>query len=320
MSNFIYSCNVIVPIFLVVAAGYAFRRFGLVDGHFVKVATQLNYKVILPLLIFQNIYTSDLSSVFRPKLLLFTMACVVGSVVIFSLIFPLFIKDKRRCSAMIHTSYRSNVLLLGLPIFVNMFGEEHVGPLAMLYPFVIPAFNLLAVIILVLFAPDEGAEKQDGRGALLHSLKAIATNPLIIACVLGAALSLLGVDLPVILRKSVASFAQMATPMALLVIGGSFDFQKAWGNLRYSLTAVSIKLIVLPLVVVTLAVWCGFSGYELGAIFVIMASPTASSSFIMASAMDSDADLTAQATLISAFFSVFTVFGGVYLLKALALI
>jgi len=119
---------------------------------------------------------------------------------------------------------------------------------------------------------------------------------------------------------SVNYLAQIATPLALIVLGGHFDHRKVSGNIKLSVVATVTRLILIPFVAVVGAVLLGFRGYELGAIYILFSAPTAVSSFPMAKSMNSDAELAGQIIIFTTFFSMFTVFVGVYVLKALGLI
>ena len=45
MSNFLFSLNVTIPIFLVMVIGYFLRRIGMLNDNFVTVANKFNFKV-----------------------------------------------------------------------------------------------------------------------------------------------------------------------------------------------------------------------------------------------------------------------------------
>jgi malate permease and related proteins len=317
MENLIFSFNVVIPVFLVVAVGYFIRRIEMVDDKFVNTAIKFNFKVGLSTLIFKNIYQSNLVEVFNLKLVFFTFLCIVGVVVILFLTVPLFVKDRRKASAMIHTMYRSNFVLLGLPIAINMFGQSNIAPVALLMPIAIPTYNILAVVILSLF--DE--KSPEGRQAKIKSTTiAIITNPLILGSMVGLTAQLFSLKLPLFLEKAIFDIASLGTPLALITLGAQFNFNSALKNLQYSIVATIGRLVVIPFIVVLLGFLVGFKGYELGALFILFSSPTAISSYVMAKEMNSDHDLTGDVVLLSTLFSIFTIFAGIYLLRSFTLI
>ena len=77
MSNFLFSLNVTIPIFLVMVIGYFLRRIGMLNDNFVTVANKFNFKVTLPFLLFRDLSTVDIISIFDWKYVLF---CAAGYV------------------------------------------------------------------------------------------------------------------------------------------------------------------------------------------------------------------------------------------------
>jgi len=317
MDNFIFSLNVVLPVFLVIGLGFLIKSLGIVDDHFVNVAIKFNFKIGLSTLIFKNIYTAKLSSIFNPKLIIFTLLGIAGTVLVLWLIVPLFIKDKKRASAMIHTMYRSNFVLLGIPLATNMFGESNIAPISLLLPIAIPAYNLFAVIILAAF--DENNDKISGK-KIKSTILNILKNPLIIGSMSAVMLQLFSIKLPEFLENSIFSVASLGTPLALITLGAQFNFKSSLGNLKYSLAATFGRLIAVPFIIVIMAIIAGFRGYELGGIFILFSAPSAISSYVMAKEMNSDYKLTGDIIMLTTMFSIFTIFTGIYLLKTFLLI
>lgn len=311
-----FSLNAVVPVFVVVFLGWALKKKNIITDSFVNSATTLVFKLALPVLLFKQVYSADLSNIVSPGFALFAAGAIVGNFLFWFLVIPLFIKDNRQRGAMIHTIYRSNFSILGLPLIFNMFGEENCGSIIIVLPITVILFNILAVFVLSYF--DKTGEGQ--RTSPLAVLKGIVTNPLIIACVLGVLYKLFALPMPTMLSTSINYLANLATPVALISIGGQFDFRSAMGNLKLSLTATFLKIVVAPVAIIAIGALCGFRGVELGTLFILFASPTAVSSYIMAKNMNSDAELTGQITLLTTFFSAFSIFAIAAVLRALALI
>ena len=64
MSNFLFSINVTIPIFLVMVIGYLLRQIGMLNENFVTVANKFNFKVTLPFLLFRDLSTVNIQEVF----------------------------------------------------------------------------------------------------------------------------------------------------------------------------------------------------------------------------------------------------------------
>lgn len=306
-----------MPIFLVMAVGYFSKQIGLIDNKFINTAIKFNFRVGLSTLLFYQIYSADINKFFDEKLLVFAFLSIVISVIILSIIIPIFIKDKKRASAMIHTMYRSNFVLLGLPIGINMLGKENTGYVAFLLPIAIPAYNFLAVLILAVF-DDTGSIniKEKIKTTLFEIIK----NPLIIASAAAIIMKVSMFQLPLFVNRAVQDVAAMGTPLAIIILGAQLEFKDVVKNLKYSLVSTFTRLIVIPAIMIAIAILIGFRGNELASLFILFSAPTAVSSYIMAKEMNSDYSLTGDVVILSTFFSMFTIFMGIYILKAFSFI
>lgn len=93
MSNFLFSINVTIPIFLVMVIGYFLRQIGMLNENFVTVANKFNFKVTLPFLLFRDLSTVNIQEVFDLKYVLF---CAIATSVCFWSVYGLtkiFMKD-----------------------------------------------------------------------------------------------------------------------------------------------------------------------------------------------------------------------------------
>lgn len=317
MDSLLYSLQSVVPLFALILMGYLLRRVQIINDNFVQVGTRIGFKMALPVLLFQQVSSADLTAVFNPRLILFALACILVLIGLLCLLVPLLIKGNAQRGAFIQAIYRGNFAILGVPLAINMFGEAGAAPTSLLLPFTVPIYNATAVIILTVFDPQYQGSRHI---PLKKILKGIVTNPLIIGIVLGLPFSLLHVEFPVLIDKTLDSISSLATPLSLICLGGQFTFRAARDNLRLSVTATLIKQVLVPAVVLSLAVLLGFRGGELGAVFILFMAPSAVSSYIMAKNMHSDDQLAAQILILTTLTSCLTITGGIFLLRSLALL
>ncbi len=313
MENLILAFNVVLPLFLEMALGYFTRRIGLVDAPTLKKMNNYVFRVFLPILLFYNVMSTDLSTAFNGPLLLTAVCFVLGEYALCMTIVPLIEKAKPRRGVLIQGIMRSNFVIFGLPVLVSLCGENsNTGAVALVIAVVVPMFNAFSVIALEI-----------NRGGKLDAwkiLKSVLTNPLIIASVLGIVLLALGVKLPATLNKTVADLSKMATPLALVILGAEFDFKSVKNCLKQLIIGVSGRLVVMPLIFLSVAVALGFRGEELIALMVMLGAPPAVSSFTMAQQMDGDAELAGNMVVFGSLFAVVTMFIWIFTLKTLLLI
>ncbi|MBR4039071.1 MAG: AEC family transporter [Clostridia bacterium] len=312
MDNLILSFNVVLPLFISIALGYSLRCMHMLEGDTQKNLNKLCFKVFLPIYVFGNIYTTDIASAFNPALVAIAVGGIIGIFLLMMLLIPRMETDNARRGVMVQAIFRSNFVLFGMPVAASLCGEENIGPTSLLIGFVVPLFNVLAVICLEAF--------RGGKPDIKRTLRGIAVNPLIIASVLGIAMNLLGVPLPAGVKKSVTDLGKIATPLSLITLGAGFEFRRLQGYVRQLIICISGKLIISPLIMVSLAAALGMRGEMLVPVLALFGSPIAVSSYTMAEQMDGDGPLAASLVVLTAAFSILTMFLFIFVLKQLGLV
>lgn len=317
LENFIYSINVTLPIFLVMVLGWFLKQKGMLSEEFVNVANKFNFSVTLPFMVFRDIAAVDIRAVFDLKYVLF---CAISSSICFWVIWAMakiFIKDKSIIGAFVQASFRSSAAVMGLAFISNLYGPSAMGPLMIIGA--VPLYNIYSVIVLTF----EAEEEQDGgrdTGKIREACINIVKNPIIISIALGLAASLLKLDFPVLVDKTVDNVAKMATPLALVTLGAGFEGRKALAKIRPTLAAAFIKLVAQAAVFIPIAIWLGFTGEKLIGIMVMLAAPATPSCYIMAKNMKNDGVLTASIVVCTTLLAAFTLTGWIFILRSLGYI
>ena len=76
MDNLIIALNVVAPLFLSMSLGYVLRHRGVFSD---ETLSQLNtsvFKLFLPLMLFYNIYNTDLKTAFDLRLIIFSVCAI----------------------------------------------------------------------------------------------------------------------------------------------------------------------------------------------------------------------------------------------------
>lgn len=311
MSNFMLSFNAVMPLFLLIALGYFLKRVHLLDEQTLGKMNALVFKAFIPVMLFKNIYQTNVETALNGRMLLYAIASVLVMLLLLILIVPRLVKDNARRAVLIQAMYRSNVILLGLPVVTELCGVENTGLVALMSAVIIPLFNITSVVIFEVY--------RGGRINLRSILLNIAKNPLIIASALGLLALLIGLKLPYALQKPVEEIAALTTPLALVVLGGFFEFSAVRENVRAVVAGLLVKLIAAPLVFLGIAVLLGFRGVALVTLMTLYCAPASVTSFSMAKQLDGDAALAAQFVVVGTAASALTIFLWIFILKELAL-
>lgn len=310
MENFLLSANAVVPMFLLMAAGYASREAGILNREDVFRFNRVAFRVFLPCLLFWNIYQSDLRSVVNPELILFASA---GVLLVFSAAYAgvkHWEPEENRRGVVAQGIFRSNFVIMGLPVAEALIGGENLGSVTLLIAVVVPLFNFLAVFVLERF---RGGKLRPG-AVILDILK----NPLIVSSMLGILFQMLHIRLPGLLETAVSNLGRIATPLQLFVLGVFFRFEGMKDRFIPVTVVTAIKLFVTPGLVLSAAVLAGFRGAEFIALIGVFATPTAVNSFTMVQQMHAgDEELAGDIVVMTSAVSILSLFLWILLFRSL---
>lgn len=313
MENFLFTVNAVLPLFVIIAAGWLCQRKRLIVEDNIRFINRLCFRVLFPCIGFSSGYSSTLSfSDFR--LIGFSLGAYAASFAILLLAVPHFVRSREQACVVIHAGFRSNIVLFGIGMAYNLFGEAGAGPSILTVATMVPLGNVMSVLLMKIY--DRGEGEPVNAASVIRS---VATHPLIIAALLGILCSLSGVVLPTIIIEPIRDLAGAAAPIAMLGLGARLNFRSAAEHRRLLAAGCVIKLILLPAAAVAAGWLLGFRQYELGAVFIDFAMPTASVVAIMADSEGGDAALAGEMVVFTSAFSCFTLFAGVYLMRSIGL-
>jgi len=314
IENIIFTGNVVAPVFLLVALGYFLKKINVINENFVDVTSKFVFNVSLPALVFINIAEIDLSTAIDLKQIVYIYAAtLIGFFIIWVISIPL-IKEAKNLSVFVQGAFRSNFAIVGFAIISKLFGSIALGKAAIILAFILPLYNILAVIILTV--PFRKEKKIN----LKSTLAEIILNPLIVAVIIGLPVSYFKVEIPSVINLTAGFLSELALPLALVGIGGSLNLPNIKKASGLAFSSSAIKVIFIPLLLTFGSYYFGYRGLDLGIMFVLFACPTAIVSFIMAEAMGANSKLAGNIVLISTVASVFTIAIGIVILKELSLI
>jgi predicted permease len=295
LQNLLFSLNSTVPLFLVMLLGYALRRSGFFSQAFLGDANKLVFHVTLPVLLFLDMAQTDVRAVFDGRYLLFCAGSTAFSILAIWALAKKCLRDKTVVGEFVQASYRSSAAILGIAFIEKIYGTgSAAGMSGLMILGSVPLYNIFAVLILVLEAPQNAAAPRPLGAALRASAGRIAKNPILLGILIGFGFGFFRIPLPVMVSSGLSSLAQLTTPLALLAIGAGFEGRSALACLRLTAAATAIKLLVLPAVFLPAAAALGFAGPQMVALIVMLGSITTPASYVMAKQMGHEGTLTAS--------------------------
>lgn len=314
MPLFLDILTIVIPVFLVIALGYALRRVKLIDHAFLFQINRLVYFIALPLLLFYEIGRADFFANFNASL-------VLGSSLIIALGFVLsygyaalrrYPPEARGTFS--QGAFRGNLAYIGLAIVFNAYGSEGLTRAGILMGFLVPVLNFFAILALLL--PHRKDQSDQG---IKFWMRQLLLNPLILASFAGILWSFLNLPMPVILDRTLRIATGMSLPLALIAIGGSFSLDKLRGDLVKAFFATGIKIIWLPILAALVLMGLGVEGQELAIGVLFAGTPAATATYIMAHQMKGDAELAGAIVMLSTLLSALTYTVSLYILRSLGL-
>lgn len=241
---------VVLPVFLVIGAGYAATRFRLFPPSAVDGLMLFSQNFAIPCLLFRAIADLDLGAVFDARLL---ASYYTGAVIAFALgvigVRRLFRRRPGEAVAIGFGALFSNSVLLGLPIMERAYGTASLAPNFAIIAVHAPFCYLLGITTME-FA------RADGRG-LAGTMKAVGRamfrNALTIGLALGFIVNLGNIPQPEPLRVAVSMMADAALPAALFGLGGMLTRYALRAQLGEAGLIACLSLLVHPAITWLLA-------------------------------------------------------------------
>ena len=315
MNSFVFTLNAVMPLFLLVMLGYILKRIGMFSDEWLTVANRFSFLVTLSVMMFDNIYSAESDFNFDTKLIAFAVLCLVTVTALSFAIVPLIVKERFKTGVVIQGIFRSNFLLFGIPLVINMFGDESKPLISLVIAIIIPLYNIFAVLTLTVFNKNS-----TGKLNIRKLFLGLITNPLIMGCLIGFIFRMLPFRLPLFVDNTLGQISDLAVPLALIILGAQFKFSGFVRNIKIVVSTVFLKLVAVPVLVIVLAVALGLRGVQLGVLIAMFSSPGAVSSSIMAYNMNCDGDLAGQIVVLGTAVSVFTMFITIFSLRTMSLL
>ncbi len=195
----------------------------------------------------------------------------------------------------------SNIVLTGLPIAKIALGDGAVPVVALLL-----VFNALTLWTLVSVSVEWSLHGSFSLGGIGKTAWNVLRNPIILSIVGGAAFGRLGFALPAAADAALGAIGNVAGPAALFALGlelAAFPIRQAWTS---SLALCTVKLVVQPLVVWSLALALGLPALELRVVVLVASMAVGINVYLMALRFEALRGTIASSIVLSNVLAAFT--------------
>jgi predicted permease len=296
--------EVILPVFLVIGAGYTATRTGFFSFDNVNGLMRFSQNFAIPILLFRAISTLDLGASFDPRLLI---SFYTGAAICFGLGIAgarlLFARPWEDCIVIGFCGLFSNSVLLGLPIMERAYGVDALQGNYAIVALHSPFCYGLGITVMEI-TRNRG---QSGWTMARATLRAMFRNALIAGIALGFFVNISGMTLPVPLTDGMDLMIRAALPAALFALGGVLVQYKPEGDLKAIAMVCGIALIVHPTLVWSFgtALSVPTDAFRSGVVTAAMAPGF--NAYIFANMYGHAKRVAASSVLISTGLSIFTV-------------
>jgi malonate transporter and related proteins len=307
--------SIVAPIFALIALGYCAGRFQWIAPAASKGLADFTFTLAIPAMLFRAMATADLpdaafigvwGAFFGAALVTWLLAVLATAAFL------------RRSSAdgasIAMSSGFGNVVMLGIPLAVSLYGEAAAAPSAIIISLHTP--------LLLLIASSHLAIAKAGRGSTLWTLvrgtvSELSRNMIVVAIVAGTAWRLTGMEMHPIPLKLVSFLAQAAIPCALVALGLSLVNFQIKGQAATLFTVLILKLAIMPAVAWLLAVEVfALPPIAAGVVILFAAMPTGANAFLFADRHGHAANSASGAVALGTVLAAVTASAVVYILSS----
>ena len=291
----------IIPIFIIILLGWLARVYGFMRPEFLQQANRLVFYLAIPAMVFRSISKTSLSDQFDGMVVMLSMLAVCVVFCCAWILGSIMDVDRSQRGTYIQNSFHGNLGYIGLAVSFYYLGREGFARASILVGFMMIIQNLLAVIALQIFSENDSASQR--KWAVVSK---VLGNPIIMSALAGILVSAAGIPIPLVLGRCLDILSDLALPMALLIIGASLSFDMVQSRLMTILSAGAMKLFLLPGIGYLLyRIWDVAAGVYLPGI-ILLASPTATVTYVMAKEMQGDSELAVATISVSTLLSSIT--------------
>lgn len=288
--------------FTLVAIGYLLSWRGILREGAGEALGDFVVAVAIPALLFRTLSQMDLSGI-KPVTLWATYFTAISITwwLANSVIRRGFGRDARAGVVSGLSASFSNLVILGLPISLALFGDAGTETLSLIIAIHLPIMMTTSVLL------NERAQRLDGTAERQSTLQAtlqklfvsLASNPLVLGIVAGLMWRALPYQLPLFLSELVDRLAALAGTLALISLGFSLRRVGIARNVPQAVAMSALKLLCMPAIATLLALLLDLPSLQAQIVVVAAAMPTGVNPYLLATRFGTGEAIASNAMLLS---------------------
>jgi malonate transporter len=303
-------------IFGLIACGYVCGATGYLKTEIGDSLSAFAVGVALPLLLFRTITQADFAGTPWGLWAAYFASVIVAWTVGHLVTTRIFGRDSQAGVVGGVSSAFSNLVLLGAPFTLGVFGQPGFELLSLLIAIHLPIMLMASKILFQLYGRQKGGAFEP-LAFLRVFLKQLLRNPLVIGILLGLLWRLGGLPLPGLAQQLVEALADIAAPLALFAMGLSLRKFGISGNVRPALVLSSVKLLLMPAVALAAALLLGLPPLTAQVVVAAASLPSGVNSYLIATQFGTGQALASNQMTIATAAAIFTTSFWLAVLQAL---
>ncbi|MCI5046785.1 MAG: AEC family transporter [Aquisalinus sp.] len=291
----------LLPVIILVGLGQLLARWQIIAADGWRAIDLICYRVLFPALIVVTLARAPFDHApWHVMGVLFLTQLAMGAIGLLAL--PLMHVSQKYTRPAVGSIIQSNVrwnTFIALSIAGSLYGEAGLALIAIAAAAMIPTANILSVYAFIYFG--ETTEGQQPK-----PIRALAGNPLVIACAIGAALNITGLTPTGPLEEVLDLLAAGSIGLGLLAAGAGINLPALWQSGARTALWSAVRLIFMPFIALALGILMDFDSLQLGCIVIATGVPTAVNGFILSRQLGGDATLSANLIAVQTVFSMMT--------------
>jgi len=292
--------DALIPVLALILIGFVIQRTGFLPPTFWPSAEKLTYFLLMPATLIHSLAGKQIGSLPWVKILLTVEGAILASALLVTL---WWFMNRSMGGAAFTSLFQGGVrfnTFVALALAENLFGRDGLFLAALGAGFMIILINVLCVSVFSLAV-------NSGTGVDLRRLAVdLLRNPLIIGCVIGVGVNVLGIKLPVAIDGILALGGKAAFPVGLMAVGAAYRAGNMMLHWRPLMASSAVQFLCKPLIAWGLATYLGLTSVALSVAVLLFSVPTAPSAYILSRQMGGDHDSMAAIITVQTCLSFFT--------------
>lgn len=293
-------------VFGLVALGYFSGWSGLLKQETDTALTEFAVSVAVPLLLFRTMSQADFAGSLPLGLWAVYFSAIVVTWGLSQLItVRVFGRDSRAGVVGGLAAGFSNLVLIGIPFMLGVYGQEGFEILSLLVSVHLPGMTAASILLFALLGSKAG-ERPGWLDMTRDFARTLLSNPLIIGILAGLSWRVTGLSMPALPERLIDALADVAGPVALFAMGLSLRRYGISGNVRPALVVAALKLFLMPAAALVFAKLFGLPPLTAKVAVAAAALPSGVNPYLIASQFRTGQALASNAMTIATALAVVT--------------